>query len=111
MAKVFKEYPKMLYHESGIYKAVLNREEMIAHLEKGWSTKPVQKSEANELREKIAKTKEELRLMEMKLASIESLSGKDMDFSAVGSIPATAQESEPKESPRAARKPGRAKGK
>jgi hypothetical protein len=49
--------------------------------------------------------------MEMKLASIESLSGKDMDFSAVGSIPATAQESEPKESPKTARKPGRAKGK
>lgn len=112
MAKAFKEYPRMIYHESGATKSVSSREELLIYLEKGWSKTPLSRSEVSELKAKIEKTREELRLLEMKLASIEALSNSDMDFSAIESNPATPSTPEPIviKTAKPRNKPKRAKG-
>lgn len=85
----YKEYPRMIYHESGATRSVSSREELMEYIGKGWSKTPVSMSEAKELKARIEKAKEELRLMEMRLASIEVLSGSETDLSAVETRPAT----------------------
>jgi len=69
----FRAYPKMIYHEDGSRKAVLNEDEYEAHLRKGWSARPVTMSEATLLKGKIDKMEEELRVLKMKLAAIENV--------------------------------------
>jgi endonuclease IV len=69
----YKPFPKMIYHETEQSRVVLSDAELREYLLKGWSTTRVSYSEANDLRARIEKAKEELRLMEMKLATIEGI--------------------------------------
>lgn len=63
----------MIYHETQSSRVVLSESELKEYLMRGWSTTRVSYSEAKDLKAKIEKAKEELRLMEMKLAAIEGV--------------------------------------
>jgi hypothetical protein len=89
----YREYPKMIYHETLGKKVVLNEQELMDSLNKGWSRSPVAISEAKLLRESIAKLEEELRLKKMKLAAIEGIN----DLPAEEEKPQEKQEEEPQQ--------------